>query len=153
MSLTDDIERLRAIPLLSVLDDEGLRLLAFNAEKKSASDAQSIFFIGDPASGALLIMDGFLSQMELVGGEMKERRRLSVGTIVDPYALISETRRTYTGKAFGELTYMVLERASFLKVMENYPDLAERVQDYLSDDIADVTASFSKVASRLDCLN
>lgn len=153
MGLTDDIERLKAIPLLSVLDEEGLRLIAFNAELLSANDGQTVFFIGDHAPGALLIIDGSLSKIELVDGEMKERARFESGTIVDVYTLISDVRRSYTAKAVGDLTYMVLDRSTFLRVMKNYPELAQRIQDYLSHDIKRVASSLSDVAARLDYLN
>ena len=153
MSLTDDIEHLRQVPLLSALDDEGLRLIAFNVEHVTLSDAQSVFFIGEPAPGALLILDGAISQLQLLNGEMVESGRLEAGTIIDPYALISDTKRTFTAKAVGELTYMSLDRKVFLKVMENYPDLAERVQDHLSDDITQTASTLTKVASRLDRIN
>lgn len=153
MGLSDDIELLKNIPLLSVLDEEGLRLIAFNAERLSANDGQTIFFIGDQAPGALLIIDGSLSKIELVDGEMKERVRFESGTIVDVYTLISDKRRSYTAKAVGDLNYMLLDRSTFLKVMKNYPELAQRVQDYLSDDITRFASSLSGVAARLDYLN
>ncbi|MEP3524280.1 MAG: cyclic nucleotide-binding domain-containing protein [Hyphomicrobiales bacterium] len=153
MSLPDDIDRLRRVSFLSVLDDECLRLIAFNAEHESLSDAQTVFFDGEQALGALLITGGSLSQMELVNGELKERRRLKAGSIVDPYALISDIRRSFTAKAVGDLSYMLLDRPTFMKAMTNYPDLAQRVQDYLSDDITRVASSLSNVASRLDYIN
>ena len=153
MRLTNEIEILRRVPLLNILDDEALRLIAFNAEKVTLGDDQTVFFNGDPAEGALLIADGSLSHMELVDGELTERNRLEAGAIVDPYALISDMRRSYTAKSSGELTYLLLDRVTFLKVMNTYPDLAERVQDYLSDDIASVASSLTGVAARLDFID
>jgi len=150
MTLSDDIERLRRVPLLSVLDEEGLRHLAFNADFGTLADGEILFYIGDHATGALLITRGSLSLQKLVAGEMRERARLAVDGILDPHALISDVRRGYTAQAVGETDYLTLDRATFLKIMQAYPELAERVQDYLADNIEHLASSLQDVADRLD---
>lgn len=152
MSLSEDIERLRRIPLLGILDDEALRMIAFNGQHASAGDGDTLFFAGEKAPGALVLIEGALSLQEYVNGAMKERDRLGPGAIADPYALMSEIRRAYTAKAVGDVDYMALDRVTFLKIMQNYPDMAQKVQDYLADDIERIVSSLTGVADRLDVL-
>lgn len=152
MGLSDDIDRLKKIPFLSVLSDEALRLIAFNSEESHARDGDTVFFVGDPATCSFFVLEGALSLQELVNGEMRERSLIMPDSLADPYALISDIKRSYTGKAVGSLSFLMLERATFLKVLKTYPELALKIQDYLADDIEQTVGLLNKVAKRLDYL-
>lgn len=153
MSLSDDIERLKHVPFLGLLDDEVLRLIAFNGERLEASHDQTLFYEGEAAQGALFILEGGLSLQMLVKGELRERSVLHEGALIDAYALISEMRRSATAKAVGDVRALLLDRKTFRRVLENYPGLAEKIQDFLAKDIDRTVRSLNNVAVRLDFLD
>lgn len=153
MALQDDIDRLKRVSFLSVLDEEALRHIAFNCEHHSADDGSTVFFEGEAANGACVLLEGRVSLESIVSGERRERAVLKSGDIADPYALISDVRHSNTGRAVGPVRYILLDRPTFRKVLENYPDMAERVRDYLANDIENTVTSLSGVASRLDFLD
>lgn len=145
-----DIQRLKAVPLLSVLDDIALHHLIFNSERKSAPDGMNLFVEGDFANGAVFLESGKLSLSSFLKGEIVERVVLEPGAIVDPYSLISSGKRPVTAKALGDVEYREFDRPTFLKVLENYPGHAERLQDFLRDEIAKTVGTLNGVAARLD---
>ncbi|MEO1067452.1 MAG: Crp/Fnr family transcriptional regulator, partial [Pseudomonadota bacterium] len=147
-----DIDRLRQADLLNVLDEEALRLIAFTGDRRSVYDGATLFFEGEEADGALFVLTGRVSLQALVKDELSERSQVGEGTIIDPYALISQTRRGTTAKAVGDVSYLVLDRATFRRVLEEFPDVAERLQAYLADHIEHTVTSLKGVAARLDVL-
>jgi len=70
--------------------------------------------------------------------------------VIDPYALITSGKRPVTAKAVGDVEYQLLDRAVFRKVLENYPGHAERLQEYLSEEITRTVGTLNGVAARLD---
>lgn len=153
MSLSDDIERLKHVPFLRALDDEVLRLIAFNGERLTVPDGATLFFEGEMAQGALFLLDGALSLQMLVKGELRERSVLREGALIDAYALISEMRRSATAKSVGDVRALLLDRKTFRKVLENYPELAEKIQDFLAKDIDQTVRSLNSIAARFDFLD
>jgi len=148
--LDQNIERLKKVPLFAVLDDIALHHIAFNCRTASVSDGTTLFLEGDTSDGAVFLDRGNLSLLTLVKGEMVERAKLEAGAVIDPYSLISEGKRPVTVKAVGDVTYQIFDRHTFRKVLETYPGHAERLQDYLRDEINRTVGTLNGVASRLD---
>jgi len=148
--LDQKIERLKSVPLFSVLDDIALHHIVFNSRSLTASDGTSVFMEGDASSGAIFLESGELSLLVYSKGEMSERVRLQPGAVVDPYALVTSGKRPVTAKAVGDVEYQLLERSVFRKILENYPGHAERLQDYLQEEINRTVGSLNGVAARLD---
>ena len=148
--LDEKIERLKSVPLFAVLDDIALHHIIFNSQSMTAPDGTNLFMEGDVATGALFLESGELSLLAISKGEMVERVRLKSGAVIDPYALITSGKRPITAKAVGNVEYQLLDRAVFRKVLENYPGHAERLQDYLREEINRTVGTLNSVAARLD---
>ena len=148
--LDQKIDRLKCVPLFAILDDIALHHIVFNSRSLTASDGTSLFMEGDASSGAIFLESGELSLLAHSKGEMVERTRLQAGAVVDPYALITSGKRPVTAKAVGDVKYQLFERSVFRKILENYPGHAERLQDYLREEINHTVGTFNGVAARLD---
>ncbi|MEP3630391.1 MAG: cyclic nucleotide-binding domain-containing protein [Hyphomicrobiales bacterium] len=148
--LDEKIERLKSVPLFAVLDDIALHHIVFNSHNLTASDGTNLFVEGDAASGAIFLESGELSLLARSKGEMVERVKLQAGAVVDPYALVTSGKRPVTAKAVGDVKYQLLDRSVFRKVLENYPGHAERLQDYLREEINRTVSTLNGVAARLD---
>ena len=61
MSLAQDIEILKKIPMLSDFQDDQLRLLAFSAESMDYQSGHRLFDEGERADGGLVITSGTVS--------------------------------------------------------------------------------------------
>ena len=148
--LDEKIERLKSVPLFAVLDDIALHHIVFNSHNMTASDGTNLFMEGDAASGAIFLESGELSLLAHSKGEMVERVKLQAGAVVDPYALVTSGTRPVTAKAVGDVKYQLLDRSVFRKVLEDYPGQAERLQDYLREEINGTVGTLNGVAARLD---
>ena len=148
--LDEKIERLKSVPLFAVLDDIALHHIVFNSHNMTASDGTNLFMEGDAASGAIFLESGELSLLAHSKGEMVERVKLQAGAVVDPYALLTSGTRPVTAKAVGDVKYQLLDRSVFRKVLEDYPGQAERLQDYLREEINRTVGTLNGVAARLD---
>ncbi len=51
------------------------------------------------------------------------------GTLLGETALLSETRRPVTATAREASTVVRISRATFLKILDSYPDAAQRLRD------------------------
>ena len=148
--LDQKIERLKSVPLFAVLDDIALHHIVFNSRSLTASDGTSLFVEGDASSGAIFLESGELSLLGFSKGELIERTRLQAGAVIDPYALISNGKRPLTAKAIGDVEYQLFDRVTFRKILDNYPGHAERLQDYLREEINRTVGTLNGVAARLD---
>jgi len=63
------------------------------------------------------------SDAELVAGP---------GSLLGEMALLAETRRPATATAREDATVMRIPRAMFLKMLESYPDAAQRLRELLT---------------------
>ena len=58
MSLNEDVERLRKIPLFAKIEPSKLKLLAFTAQRLTFNANESLFHQGDIGDAAYIIIDG-----------------------------------------------------------------------------------------------
>ena len=58
MSINDDVELLRRIPMFAKVEPAKLKLLAFTSERVTYSEGQDLFRQGDNSDAAYIIVDG-----------------------------------------------------------------------------------------------
>ena len=154
MGLADDIRLLRQTDFLSVLDEEQLKLIAFAADRREYRDGANLFYEGDFCDSALLVSNGRVAVIRANrSGELEEKSHLEKGSFIDPYCLISTSKRGFSAKASGPLEILSIQRRDFLRILEEYPDVAEVLQDRLTLMINEISSSLNRVASRLDRLD
>lgn len=153
MGLSEDIRLLRQTDFLSVLNEEQLRLIAFAADSRTYRDGMTLFYEGDFCDSAILISSGEVSVITTHAGEPRVTDTLNRGSFIDPYCLISASKRGFTAKSNGEVDTLTIGRRDFLRILEEYPDVAEALQQRLAAMIADMSDELGGVASRLDRLD
>jgi CRP-like cAMP-binding protein len=126
MTIEDDIAFLATIPILQRLGTPALRILAIGAEGFRVDAGQILFAAGDIADGAFVVQRGsFTLQPERGNPEAVA----GAGTLLGESALLAETRRPTTATAREDSTVLRISRAMFLKMLEGYPDAAERLRE------------------------
>ena len=73
--------------------------------------------------GALTLTPAARGPAEVVAGP---------GTLLGESALLAETKRPATAVAREESTVLRISRAMFLKILEGYPDAAERLREVIA---------------------
>jgi len=126
MTIEDDIAFLERFPILRSLGAPALRILAIGAESYRVESGQVLFAAGEPADGAYIVQQGSFSlqpergETEILAGP---------GTLLGESALMAETRRPATATAREDSTVLRISRAMFLKMLDGYPEAAQRLRE------------------------
>ncbi|POF32798.1 Cyclic nucleotide-binding domain-containing protein [Roseibium marinum] len=129
MSLAQDIAILKQIPMLSDFSDDQLRLLAFSAESMDYGNGQRLFDEGERADGGLVITSGTVSLQKRGKDGYDEVDRVAEGTLLGETALLAENKRPCRAEAAGPVRIIRIRRALFKRMIQEYPELAQRLLD------------------------
>src|SRR5271165_7075406 len=130
MTIEDDIAFLERVPLLQRLGTGALRILAIGAESYTLEAGQLLFAAGEVADCAYVLQYGaFDLRPERAGDGAVVTEP---GTLLGETALLSETLRPVTATALQDSTVMRISRAMFLKMLESYPDAAQRLRELIA---------------------
>lgn len=128
MTIEDEIAFLAQMPVLGRLGEGALRSLAIAAETQSLQPGEVLFTAGETADGAYVVQQGSVSLKPSRGDEVVA----GPGTLLGESALLAPTKRPATATAREACTVLRLSRATFLKVLDSYPDAALQLRDLLA---------------------
>lgn|SRR5690606_16784861 len=127
MSIENDIALMQQGSLLSLLGRDALRILAIGAESRTIQRGAVLFSAGEPSDGAFIVETGALS-LRTPGGRESTARR---GAVLGEFALLVESPRPFTATAREFSSVMRIARPLFLKMLDGYPEIAERLRQYM----------------------
>jgi CRP-like cAMP-binding protein len=152
MTIEDDIAFLERIPIFRRLGSGALRIVAIGAESYSVETGQVLFTVGEAADGGYIIQRGSFSLSTERGNEAEVVA--GPGTLLGESALIAETKRPATARAREDSVVLRISRSMFLRMLEGYPDAAQRLRDLLASradqwarDIENVRAALARDGS------
>jgi CRP-like cAMP-binding protein len=130
MTIEDDIAFLERIPILRRLGAPALRILAIGAESYHVGPGQVLFTAGDTAEGAYVVQRGLFTLQPERAAEAEVLA--GPGTLLGESALLAETQRPATATAREDSMVLRISRAMFLKMLEGYPDAAQRLREVIA---------------------
>jgi CRP-like cAMP-binding protein len=152
MTIEDDIAFLERIPIFRRLGSGALRIVAIGAESYSVETGQVLFTVSEAADGGYIIQRGSFSLSTERGNEVEVVA--GPGTLLGESALIAETKRPATARAREDSVVLRISRSMFLRMLEGYPDAAQRLRDLLASradqwarDIENVRAALARDGS------
>ncbi|MBA4611509.1 cyclic nucleotide-binding domain-containing protein [Stappia taiwanensis] len=151
MSLARDMDLLRKVPLLADFPDEQLRLLAFSAENVSYRDGEVLFVEGERADGGLVVASGAV-MLESENEANGQGDRYGPGSLIGETALLVETRRPARAVASGATDVIRIRRALFKRMLQEFPDIAQRLFDSRAARFRDTAAALGRVGTLLEQL-
>jgi len=110
------------VPLFAGLDAAGIASIARLLKPQIAPAHYAIVRRGEPATAMFFIMAG-----EVEVDVQPHPVRLRSGQFFGEIALLRDTQRTATVTALSEVQLLSLEASDFRSLMEQYPDIKERV--------------------------
>jgi CRP-like cAMP-binding protein len=126
-TIEDDISFLGRVPVFNQLGAAALRILAIGTEEHDLPTGQVLFTRGEAADCAYVIQRGTLS-LDPESGVEDSVVVAGPGTLLGESALLVETKRPATARAREEATVLRVSRSMFLRMLEGYPDAAERLR-------------------------
>ena len=126
MTIEDDIALLERVPSFAELGHDALRVLAIGSESRTLQRGETLFYEGDIADSGYVIEEGLLS----AAPRARNARRVMMarGTLVGELSLLTETSRPVTVTAEEPSSVMRIPRALFVKMLQGYPHVAERLR-------------------------
>ena len=136
MDLVEETELLRKIPMFAKLAASKLKLLAFTSESVVYDDNEVIFYTGDLADSAYVIMDGKVDVLTETDTGPVVAITLQQNQLFGEMALLNNVPRNSTLKASGKLRVMRISGEMFLRLLCENSELALDVMRQLSDKLA-----------------
>lgn len=150
MSLDRDVQLLKRIVLFDVLDEEQLRLLAFNAELRRFRAGEILFEEGAPASSAIVITEGEVSQTRSDSSSPDAVRYFGTGAILGELAMIANSNRPATARAESHGEAFVITRQLLHRILGEYPETAVRMQKKIEDRLRMIVGDLATVRPMFD---
>ena len=110
------------VPLFSGLDATRIAAIARLLKPQIVPQRQVVVRRGEPADAMFFIMEG---EVEV---EIEPPVRLGKGQFFGEVGLLHDTVRNATVAALNECRLLVLDRADFLRLMQQHPDLKTRIE-------------------------
>jgi CRP-like cAMP-binding protein len=132
MSLQQEVELLRKIPMFSKIEPAKLKLLAFTSERLSYSDGDVLCRQGDEGDAAFVIIEG-TAEVSIE----TDKGPLTVATLTDhdlvgEIALLCEVPRTATVTASGPLEALRITKELFYQLIAEFPEIAVEIMRELA---------------------
>jgi len=149
MSIEDDIAFFERVPTLSLLGRAALRILAIGVESRYVHSGEVLFRAGEEADCGFVIQEGSFTLSTEAAANGKSIT-VGPGTLLGELALLTGTRRPATATALEPSTVWRIPRPLFMKMLEGYPDAAQRLRDILTRRIEDSARDIESVRTVFD---
>jgi CRP-like cAMP-binding protein len=132
MTIDEEVELLRKIPLFAKVDPAKLKLLAFASERAVFAPGESLFQQGDPGDAAYIIIEG--EAEVLIKGASGPIAVATVGKndFVGEIAILCEIPRTATIRAKTALTTLRITKDLFFRMLLDFPAIGIEVMRVLA---------------------
>ena len=149
MALDDHIRIMSDVRLFEGLAVEQLRLLAFGAETIRLSEGRRLYREDDDADSAYIVTRGNVRLFREHEGQNVEVSVAGPGTVLGEMALIADTRRMTSAEAASDSEILRINRSMFRRILEEYPDTAERLRSQIIEDLQALIRRIEEVSERL----
>jgi CRP/FNR family cyclic AMP-dependent transcriptional regulator len=124
VSIKEEVDLLRRIPLFANVEPSKLKLLAFTSERIAFEDGHVLFKQGDIGDAAYIVIEG--EAEVLVNGPVGPIQVAVLGhnAIVGEIAILCDVPRTATIKARERLVCLRISKELFLRLLNEFPQIA-----------------------------
>ena len=149
ISLEDDIQLLRSIELFSDFDEEQLRLLAFGSQKLTFPKGTNVFHDGQSTDGGYLIVSGLIELIYAAHGSERAIGRFGPGDLIGEMAILTRNKRVGSAIVVEDCDLIKISRSTMHRILDEYPQLAARLHQRISESVARFTESLGNVEQRM----
>ncbi len=143
MSLNEEVELLRNIPLFVNVEPSKLKLLAFASERVTFQDGQTVCHQGEIGDAAYLIVDGKADVIVDTPSGPVTVAKVGKNDLVGEIAILCDVPRTATITANSELTTLRISKDLFFRLVTEFPQMAVEIMRVLAQRLERTTADLS----------
>jgi CRP/FNR family cyclic AMP-dependent transcriptional regulator len=148
MSLVEEVELLKGVPLFAKIEPARLKLLAFTSERLTFDAGQELFHQGDVGDAMYVILRGAADVLiDTPGGQVKVAE-LKANSFVGDIAILREVPRTATVVAHEALTALKITKDMFYRMVEEFPTMAVEMMRELAHRLEDTNQKLREATAR-----
>ena len=148
MSINQEVEILRNIPLFAKIEPSKLKLLAFTSERLTYQPDQVLCRQGDMGDAAYIIIEGEAAVRIATGSGDIEVARLGAGDVVGEIAILCDVPRTATVSAVDRVTTLKITKELFFRLINEFPQIAIEIMRELAARLERTNAQLRDAVSR-----
>jgi CRP/FNR family transcriptional regulator, cyclic AMP receptor protein len=139
VSLNEEVELLRNIPLFAKLEPSKLKLLAFTSERITYEADQVLFRQGDVGDAAYIIVDGSAKVLVETGEGEIEVATLGRNDFVGEIAILCDVPRTATVRASSQTVTLRITKDLFFRLVTEFPQMSVEIMRELASRLEQTT--------------
>jgi len=148
MSLEQEVELIRRIPIFAKIDIALLKLLCFSSERLTFQPDQVVFGAGDAGDAAYVIIEGNVDVSVPTSSGPLVINSLGPNDILGEIAIFAEVPRTATVTAKTRVETLRIAKDQFMGIVRQSPDAALELIRILAARLARTTARLSSAPVR-----
>jgi CRP/FNR family transcriptional regulator, cyclic AMP receptor protein len=149
VTLEQEVDLLRNIPLFAKIEPAKLKLLAFTSERLVFRVADVLFRQGDVGDAAYIIIEGDADVSVAAAKGSLKVARLGKNDIVGEIAILCDVPRTATVTAASELTALKVSKDLFLRMVGEFPQIGVEVMRVLARRLERTTSDLREASAKL----
>ena len=153
VSIKEEVELLRRVPLFAQLEPAKLKLLAFTSQRMTFQAGQELCHQGDTGDAAYVIITGQADILIEQNGKEIVVAQVGENAVIGEIAVLCEVPRTATVRAKTELQALKIDKEHFLRMIHEFPDMGIEVMRELADRLTTTTAELSQARGQLEAGN
>jgi CRP-like cAMP-binding protein len=132
MSLKQEFELLRRVPIFSEIEPAKLKLLAFMSERVGFDPGKQLMRQGDQADAAYLIIEGHADIILETSAGPVTVATLGPNEIVGEMGILGNVPRAATVRAKDRLIALRISKEPFMRMVREFPNMAVSIMQELA---------------------
>jgi CRP-like cAMP-binding protein len=145
MSLLEEVELLRRIPLFADIEPAKLKLIAFTSERVNFDPEEFVFHQGDMGDAAYIIMDGDADVLINGPGGARVVARVGRNEFVGEIAILCDVPRTASIRARTRLTTLRISKELFFRLLTDFPKMSLTIMRVIAHRLENTTGQLRHV--------
>ena len=147
MSIEQEVEILRRIPLFANVEAAKLKLMCFASERITYKSGQSLFEQGDVGDAAFIIIEGAADVIVTHDAPLVVAQ-VGKDDIVGEIAILVDIPRTATVTATSDLTTLKITKDLFFRMITDFPEMGVEIMRVLAQRLEKTTAQLLQARTR-----
>ncbi|MCB9948895.1 MAG: cyclic nucleotide-binding domain-containing protein [Rhodospirillaceae bacterium] len=149
MSIMQEVDLLKRIPLFANIETSKLKLLAFTSERLKFRAGDIVCEQNEMGDSAYIIMDGEADVLVSTGGTPFRVATLRRNDFVGEIAILCDVPRTATVRAKTDLVTLRITKDLFFRLITEFPQMAVEIMRVLALRLEKTTKDASRAEQRV----
>lgn len=147
MTIAEEVECLRRIPLFANVETSKLKLLAFTSERMNFKAGDVLFRQDEMGTCAYILLNGDAEVVVSGPGGPLAVATLGANEIVGEIAILCDVPRTATVQAVTDLDTLCVPKDHFLQMITDFPQMGLEIMRVLAHRLEKTTLRLREVLS------